>query len=182
MLTFTPGNWTPKQATVTAVDDNVKDGNQNFKVLIGDLTSADQGYDGMNPDDVTVTTVDDDSAFVVVHKPATPAECQTSEAGTPTVTFTVELTSAPTSDVTIPLSSSLPSEGIITTPASAELVFTPSDYGPQTVTVTGVQDDGTVDGDIMYVIELGLAQSSDTNYDGLDPDDVDLLNLDDDVP
>jgi hypothetical protein len=85
--------------------------------------------------------------------------------------------------VTIPLSSSEPTEGLIVSPASAELVFDDSNWNtPQTVTVEGVQDDGTVDGNFMYFIALGLAQSADGNYDGFDPDDVTgLVNIDDDV-
>jgi len=181
-ITFTPGNWsTIKQVTVTGVDDNVKDGNQQTKVLTGTVTSNDGEYAGKNPADVNITTLDDDSAFVNVVQPT---QKETGEApGSPTVTFTVVLTSAPSSSVTIPLSSSAPGEGLIVSPASAELVFDDSNWDiPQTVTVEGVQDDGTVDGNPMYSIELGMAQSADTNYDGFDPADVTgLLNIDDDA-
>jgi hypothetical protein len=45
-----------------------------------------------------------------------------------------------------------------------------------------VQDDGTVDGNPSYDIELGPALSSDSNYAGFDPTDVlGLINIDDDV-
>src|SRR5205814_938652 len=62
----------------------------------------------------------------------------TTEAGG-TATFTVVLNAQPTADVTIGLSSSNPSEG---TPSPASLTFTPANWNtPQTVTVTGVNDD-----------------------------------------
>jgi hypothetical protein len=182
-VTFTPGNWsTVKQVSVSGVDDNVKDGNQQTKVLTGAVTSNDAGYSGKNPPDVNITTLDDDSAFVNVLQPT---QVETGEApGSPEVTFTVVLTSAPTSSVTIPLSSTHPSEGIIISPASAELVFDDSNWNqPQTVTVQGVQDEGDPDGNAMYTIELGMVESGDGNYNGQDPDDVGgLLNIDDDVP
>ena len=58
------------------------------------------------------------------------------------------LTSAPTADVTINLSSSDPTEG--TVPAS--VTFTAANFSvAQTVTVTGV-DDALVDGDVAYTI------------------------------
>ena len=37
-----------------------------------------------------------------------------------------------------------------------------------------------VDGDITYTVSVEAATSADTNYDGLDPDDVSVTNLDDD--
>jgi hypothetical protein len=79
-------------------------------------------------------------------------------------TFTVVLTAPPTSDVTIPVSSSDPSEGAVST---ATLTFTSSNWNvPQTVTVTG-QPDGVADGNVAYTIDLGPSSSLDPNYDGL---------------
>jgi len=50
----------------------------------------------------------------------------------------------------------------------------------QTVTVTG-QDDSVSDGDIAYTIELSAATSTDAKYNGLNPGDISLTNLDDDT-
>ena len=50
----------------------------------------------------------------------------------------------------------------------------------QTVTVTGV-DDLIVDGNILYTIIIGAATSSDLSYNGLNPADVGLTNLDNDA-
>ncbi len=94
-----------------------------------------------------------------------------------TATFTVVLTEAPTGDVTIPVSSSDPSEADAT-PTS--LVFNSTDWSfPRTVTATGV-DDNEVDGDQTYNIVLSPAVSLSPGYDGLDPLDVTIMNMDND--
>jgi hypothetical protein len=93
-------------------------------------------------------------------------------------TFTVRLTSEPTSNVNIATSSSDPSEG---TSAPSILSFTAGTWSTdQTVTVTGM-DDAVDDGDIAYTILLAAAVSSDGTYSGLDPDDVAVTNVDDDA-
>jgi len=68
--------------------------------------------------------------------------------------FSVTLETQPVDTVTINLSSSLQTEGIVTFPANKTLTFTPANWNiPQNVTVTG-QDDSVVDGDIAYVVQL----------------------------
>jgi hypothetical protein len=101
---------------------------------------------------------------------------QTSELGG-TDTFTVVLGAAPVADVTIDLSSSDPDEGTVDTDS---LVFTSDDWDtPQTVTVTGVDDDAS-DGPVSYTIAT-TASSDDPAYDGLAVDDVAVINLDDEL-
>src|SRR5205823_5079514 len=91
---------------------------------------------------------------------------------------TVQLTSQPTADVTVPLTSSRPSEGI---PSVSSLTFTPANWNvAQTVTVAGV-DDFVVDGPQPYTLVTGAALSADSVYNGLDPADVPLTNLDNDT-
>ena len=93
--------------------------------------------------------------------------------------FDVALDLPPTADVTIDLTSSDLSEGTV---SPASLTFTPANWDvPQSVTVTGV-DDSVVDGDMDYAILTGAASSADPGYDGLDPADVDVTNVDDDEP
>jgi len=101
----------------------------------------------------------------------------TTEAGG-TDQFLVVLAAAPTANVTIPLSSSDPSEG---TCSPTSLTFTPSNWDqPQTVTVTGV-DDSLLDGDVAYTIATGAATSSDPAYNGMNAADVGVTNEDDDT-
>jgi hypothetical protein len=101
-----------------------------------------------------------------------------SEAGG-TAAFTVSLKAQPTSNVTLPLSSNDVSEGTVD---PAFITFTPDTWNvPQTVTVTGV-DDSIVDGNIIYKIITGTTVSPDSKFNGQNPADVSITNLDDDVP
>lgn len=95
-----------------------------------------------------------------------------------TTTFTVVLDLPPTADVTIGLSSDDASEGTI---SPASLTFTPTNWDvPQTVTVTG-QDDTDFDFDVAYSIVTSAATSADPGYNGFDPSNVSVLNLDNDL-
>jgi alpha-tubulin suppressor-like RCC1 family protein len=100
-----------------------------------------------------------------------------SETGT-TATFTVALQAAPSSNVTIPVSSSDTTEATV---SPASLVFTSSNWStPQTVTVTGVND-ASADGTQNFTIVLGAATSADTAYSGYNPADVTGSTADNDV-
>ncbi|MBF0240196.1 MAG: DUF1566 domain-containing protein [SAR324 cluster bacterium] len=172
-LTFTTSNWNANQTvTVTGVEDSLADGSQSYSIVLGAVTSSDSGYNGLNPVDVSVTNTDNDSVGFTVSI----ISGNTTELGGQ-ATFTVKLNSQPTADVTIPVSSSSTSEGTVST---AALTFTTSNWNTnQTVTVTGV-DDVAQDGNIAYYIILGIVTSSDSNYNGLNPNDVSVTNLDND--
>ncbi|MCP4174495.1 MAG: S8 family serine peptidase, partial [Fuerstiella sp.] len=175
-LVFTPTDWdVPQTVTVTGQDDSVDDGDTAYTIVLGSTASADTSYSGLNPDDVNLTNEDDDVAGISV---GTPSGTTTTEAGG-TVTFTVQLTSEPTSDVTLPVSSSDITEGTVDT---ASLTFTSVDWNiPQTVTVTGA-DDTDSDGDVAYSVVLAAAVSDDLSYKNADPSDISLTNLNDDIP
>jgi large repetitive protein len=174
-LTFTPANWNaPQKVTVTGVNDDVADGNQVFTVVTGAATSTDMGYMGVDANDVMVTCTDNDSAGVTV----TPISgLGTTEAGG-TATFTVVLNSMPSANVTIDVSSSDTTEGTV---APAALTFTPMNWNaPQTVTITGVNDD-IADGNQTYNVVTAAAVSTDAAYMGVDPANVTgVVNTDND--
>ena len=102
----------------------------------------------------------------------------TDESGA-TAEFTIALASKPTDDVEISVASDDATEADV---SPVVLIFAPANWNtPQIITVTGVDDDVT-DGDISYAILLA-AISSDMAYDGMNPPDITLINLDDeDVP
>jgi subtilisin-like proprotein convertase family protein/uncharacterized protein YegP (UPF0339 family) len=103
---------------------------------------------------------------------------RTTEAGGAS-TFTISLRSTPTDTVTIGIESSDTTEGTV---SPAEIVFDPSDAQlPRVVTVTGV-DDLLIDGDRPFEIVTSPALSSDSSYAGLDPEDVPVVNENDDLP
>src|SRR5262245_31655305 len=79
----------------------------------------------------------------------------TTEQGAKT-TFTIVLVRQPTDNVAVALSSSNPAEGTV---SPGSVTFTPDNYdAPQTVTITGVDDD-LVDGNQNYTILTSPASS-----------------------
>jgi len=173
-LTFTAANWnSPQTVTVTGADDNLDDGDVSYNIT-GTASSSDNGYNSMNMSNVSTINSDDDTKGITVGVSGTPT---TTEAGG-AASFTVVLDTEPTNDVTIGITSSDNSEGAV---SAATLTFTNQNWSTaQTVTVTGA-DDNAVDGDITYTATTGPASSSDTNYDGLEVDNVSVINTDDDV-
>src|SRR6185503_8898616 len=108
-LTFTTGNWNVAQTvTVTGVNDDVADGNVTYGIVTAAATSTDPGYSGLNPADVQVTNVDDETPGITVG----PISGPTSEVG-PVATFTIVLNTQPTASVTIGLTSSDLTEGTV---------------------------------------------------------------------
>ncbi len=147
-----------------------------FRFVVGTDPSTDAR--GWVIDDFTIYTCE--SQIFKINQG--PIALTTNESGVDTALFDVTLESAPTGNVTINLSSSLPTEGVVTVPASQSLLFTPLNWNsPQTVTVIG-QDDAVIDGDIPYVVRLtGVAVDLlDEKFNGTV--DVAITNIDDDVP
>ncbi len=171
-IVFTPINWNVAQTlTITAVDDIFDEG-AHFSTITHSVTSTDPGYDGIAIVDVVANVIDNDTAGFTVSL----ISASTTEAGG-TATFTVVLSTPPTGIVTTTVHSSDTTEGTINT---STLVFSPDDWDfVRTVTVTGV-DDALVDGNIDYSIILDTATSTDLNYDGFDPADVSVTNIDND--
>ena len=174
-LVFSAANWdVPQTVTVTGADDDIDDGDVAYSIVTAAAVSMDTDYAGIDPDDVGVTNTDDDTAGITV----TPSSgLITTEAGG-SDSFTVVLDSEPTMDVSIDLASSDGTEG---SPDLATLMFTAANWDtPQTVTVTGA-DDLVVDGDVGYSIVTAAAVSMDPTYAGIDPADVGMMNIDDDI-
>jgi hypothetical protein len=167
-VTFLAG-VTSQTITIDVAGDYVVEPDEGFVITLSNpsapatITSA----------AATGMILNDDTAGIVVD--AAP-NLKTKEDGS-TATFTVVLASQPTADVVIGLSSSDVTEGTV---APGSLTFTAANWNvPQTVTVTGVDDD-VVDGHVGYTIVTAAAVSADPIYNGLDADNVPLTNLDDD--
>ena len=138
-----------------------------------------------DPDDQTPGWVVQDAAGLAL------TSVETTENGGAT-TLHVNLTSAPTADVTLSFKSSDPGEGEVSpkqllfaaTPASGTqglspgLRFTAADWEePREITVTGV-DDTEIDGDVDYEIIVGI-ESDDPAYAALGEQRIPAKNLDD---
>ncbi|GAF94379.1 unnamed protein product, partial [marine sediment metagenome] len=172
-LTFTDTTWNISQTvTVTAVDDPNVEG-AHSSIISHSASSSDTNFNGIGISDVTANITDNDTAGIIVST----ISGDTTEAGG-TATFTVVLNTQPTADVTITgIASFNGLEGIVD---KSNLIFTTGNWNiPQTVTVTG-QDDQIVDGNVAYSIQVNTAVSSDLDYDGIIPDNVVVINLDDD--
>ena len=174
-VTFTAANWNVAQiVTVTGVDDFAADGNVSYTIVTAPAVSADLTYLALNPADVAVVNLDNDSPGITV----TPTSGLVTRESGATATFTVRLNSAPLLPVTVGLSSSNPAEGVVSVPS---LTFNLLNWNvPQTVTLTGV-DDLVVDGNIGYTIVTAPATSLDLSYNGLNAADVAVTNFDNDV-
>ena len=183
-LVFTSSNWNSvRTVTVTGVADNLSDGDQAYAIqLSGDSSPSDLRFANVDPEDVSVRNLDYTAkgGFYV-----SSISGDTDE-NLKTATFTVSLSSAPSSDnVTITMKSSDTTEGVISavsntsTDNTSQLVFTSSDWNSvRTVTVTGVADNLS-DGDQAYAIQLsGDSSPSDLRFANVDPEDVSVRNLD----
>ena len=121
---------------------------------------------------VTATITDDEDASITVAESG--GSTDVNEESATSDTYTIVLTSKPTDDVTIAISSADETEGATVDPSS--VTFNPGAPNPwntpQTVTVTAV-DDGVVEVNPHTVlITNGAASSSDGDYNTLNPDDV----------
>ncbi|MBN2777226.1 MAG: HYR domain-containing protein [Bacteroidales bacterium] len=177
-LTFNASNWsTPQTVTVTGVNDDVDDDDQNYTVTLSINTTGTQLSSGYYYASSTILNAvnhdDDDAGYIVSTISGNTSENLTAH------TFTVRLETEPVADVEISLSSSDLTEGDVT--SSATLTFTSANWNTnQTVTVTGI-DDFIVDGDVTYYINLSNASSTDPKYDGLFAESVTVINEDNDA-
>ena len=180
-LTFSAGE-TSKTISVPINDDFLVEGDETVTVTLSNQSPSEVTISG-SP--ATGTIKDDDAAGASV----TPERSlrSTTEDNAGTVQLGVALSSKPAWDVTVTVTSSDTTEGIV---KAAEddpdptLTFEPDDTNgriwstAQTVTVTGV-DDEDLDGDVEYNIKLAF-DSADTDYRDLSVD-IPFTNLDDDL-
>lgn len=174
-VTFTMADWdVPKTVTVTGVNDDVADGNQPYRILVGPAQSTDPAYDGFDPPDVAVTNTDNDTPGITV----TPTTgLLVSELGD-SAFFDIVLNSEPTADVTITMAVNDNTEGQI---APTSVTFTPANWNvAQRVTVTG-RDDAIADGNQAFQVVTNAATSADPRYAGINPPNVTVTNFDNDA-
>nr|WP_319400952.1 Ig-like domain-containing protein [uncultured Carboxylicivirga sp.] len=175
-LTFTSANWnTPQTVTVTGVDDELVDGDITYDLSIAvDNDNSDDTYDNIS-ETVSVINTDNDAAGIIINQ--TDGDTKTSEDGN-SDSFSVVLRTEPTSDVVINITGLDASEGSLD---KTQLTFTSANWNtPQTVTVTGV-DDELVDGDITYDLSIAVDNdNSDDTYDNIS-ETVSVTNTDNDA-
>jgi len=167
-LTFTTGNWdTPQTVTVTGVDNDVDGSNagSTITLAVNDGSTADANYDALSNQTVTAALTDNDTAGFT--KSTSSVTVTEAAGGSNTATFTVVLNAEPSSG-TVVIDVTSGTTGQATVSPSA-LTFTTGNWDtPQTVTVTGVDND--VDGSnagSTITLAVNDGSTADANYDGL---------------
>ena len=169
-VTFTRDDWRNATVTVKGQDDSAPTGPTPYQVHIISSSSEDD-YDGVTAS-VELTNLDDDTTGVVV---APTLGLVTSESSG-TDSFSVVLSSPPTNEVRISMTSSSPEEGL---PSTDMLIFNETNwYIPQWVSVVG-QDDTNKDYDVDHQIHFTVI-SDDENYDSIPISSIGVTNLDND--
>ncbi len=164
-----PAGQLSNTVTVNITGDDVDEADEDLTLTL--MTPQNAVLGGLVTH--TLTIIDDDIVGVIV---APIAGLVTTEAGG-TDSFTVVLNSQPTGNVDIGLQSDNALEGL---PTPVSLQFTQGNWNQtQTVTVTG-QNDGVIDGDVIYNIMVLPATGADPGYIGVDGADVQVTNINND--
>ncbi len=180
-LTFTNGNWDiPQIVTITGADDGVTDGFVSYTIYTNPAT-GDAAYSGINANDVAVSNRDNEAGVAAISYSGTSLITSEASGVRNSVSFYLSLLKQPlpSTTVTLNLNNGDTSEGSLSVSA---LNFDDSNWSiPQRVIVTAV-DDFLLDGDIGYTITIPtISGSGDPAYDGYNPADITVVNLDDDV-
>ena len=159
-LTFTPSNWRDHQAiTLTPASDNYSvDNDVNAIITITVDDSSDTKYKDLNLDPLNVKVLDNDKAGIRFKVSSSTLNSGSSG----TVTF--NLTSKPTSNVIISLSSD--TDRLSISPQSVTL--TPQILSSSSITLRAVND--YIDYDDIVAHVTVTATSSDTNYNNITVD------------
>ncbi len=171
-LTFTPDNWKVAQTiTVTGVDDYIIR-NDSAIVTVSVNTSSDNTFAALANQSVEIILEDDDVAGFTLSESTLIID---EDAGT--ASFTVVLNTQPISNVVFDVSSDDDNEAIVD---NGTLTFTSGDWDtPQTITVTGVNDEIDREDDATITVSVDAASSDDT-YDGEEDQTVAVTLTDDD--
>ncbi|MDX1960493.1 MAG: DUF1554 domain-containing protein [Leptospiraceae bacterium] len=176
-LTFTNLNWSTNQnVTITGVDDFVQDGTIAYSIITAPATSSDVSFHGLDPNDVSLSNTDNDTAAITITQP--PQGILVTDSTVVASSINVSLATQPVADVTINVSSSDLTEGTVSV---ASLTFNSSNWStPQIITVTGVND-SAVDGNQNFTIDLSSPISADTNYSALGANSLNASSCDNDT-
>lgn len=169
--------WKLQTITVTGVDDELTDGDQEFQFSFS-ISSDDPDYDGLASTPVDVVNVDDESFGLSISADRR-LVAESDQLQIVGATLDVSLRSRPTRDVVVYLGSSDPTEGVVVFNAANLLRFTPDNWNSsQEVFVSG-NNDNELDGDQDFFVTFRL-DSDDNNFNLLERD-YNMTCVDDDV-
>ena len=184
--TFTPQNWnTPQTVTMTAMDDDVFDGDQNFSIdaNVHDATTDDTNYHGVGTTTIHATNVDDDTPGLEIVPTAVTLREQPPDSLPDMEPYTVRLDTKPTAAVmvTVTVTAESPNNPNAVSVLPTALTFDASTWNvAQPVTVTTDEDevDSYRDEEVRVT---HTAASSDNSYHDLSAD-LQVTVEDDDTP
>ena len=180
-ITIANADWNKpfnNQVTITGLDDGIIDGNIFLVLETLDPTSTDVVYDALREFDVAdliFRNLDNDMAGFSLGAISNNLS-ENENLGS----FTVVLDIEPNSDVFLNVASNDIGE-VVVDDGFEQLQFTPLNWNiPQTVLVAGV-DDTIIDGDQLAQITVSVDNSSDPNFLAELPQQLDLINIDNDL-
>ena len=174
-IVFNADNWqNPQSVIITGVQDDLIDGDQKYKVVIT-TNSEDSDFNGLQVTSEELTNLDRTVAgFVISDTTLTTYEDQEQDAAK----FTIALSSIPSEEVKLTFASSNEDEGKLD---KTSVSFTAENWNvPQEVSVKGV-DDEALDKNVEYAITFSPAESEDTHYNGIQPNAIKVINIDNEV-
>jgi large repetitive protein len=181
-MTFTTSNYaTAQNVVVTSIDDDVDDGNisSTLDIVIDEASTSDAVWYATADRNVALTTVDNDTAAIVVAH--TGGSTATSEDGAQD-TIVVTLASEPTNTVVIGIALAT-SDSTEMTLSHSSFTFLPSNWNtPQNLILTGLDDnidDGNISNTVNFTINTG--STLDSTYDTVSQQTVSVSNTDDDA-
>ena len=171
-LTFTTSDWSvAKTVTVKGADESVANASDRRTTISHGATGG--GYGGASIPSVSVTAIDNDTAGVAVDEHGGDTEVAEDDGMD---TYTIALMSEPTAPVTVSMTSR---DTGAATVVPARVTFTTTDWDtPQTVTVTGVDDDVDNGANRQTTIDHS---ASGGDYNGITISFVTVTIVDDDV-
>ncbi|KAH3742736.1 calcium-binding protein [Pelomyxa schiedti] len=175
---FTSGTWsTSKQFTVQGVDDYIADGTVSYTLTLS--ASSNRSSSPFNGVVRNLPMFNNDNDIASVYC-SDLTSSYTTEDGSVTSSFQLQLTSQPLATVTIPISVSPSSQAYIS--PSGSPTFSSQNWNIiQTFTIIETND-FIAEGNTSYTVQCGPVQSSDVKYDGINACTHSLMHIDNDKP
>ncbi len=171
---FSPDNWnTFQRIGFVGVNDHVDDDDVTYHIIFGDAVSEDLNYDKVNPGNIEMTNIDNDTAEII----ATPMVLTTTEDPTDTnAYFTVRLNTEPTGFVFFNLNSEDTTEGTIN---ESTMSFNQDDWDITKYVIVNGQPDNEDDGNVTYNITItpNTIVTTDAKYAALEVVNISVTNV-----
>ena len=160
LLVFTTSNWNIyKTVTVTGVNNNLIEGNRDYSIDFGSVVGGGV-LAGKKPNSISIKNQDTNMAGILLSSTSLSLN-----EGSTGISVTAKLSTVPTANVIVHLSSSDTLTGGTVSPST--LVFNSTNWNiPQNIIITPVPRDNIQTANVNYAINI-TTTSSDFNYSGI---------------